>query len=88
MLQLEGQLVPPQAGNIAQHGVCWQDKGKPHIGALGLISPLRDVLKSLRFRDAWWLVVCATDFFDKASGFESGISHKDPGVLQDHCVLL
>ena len=30
----------------------------------------------------------APDFWGRGPGFESGISDKDPGALQDHCVIL
>ena len=30
----------------------------------------------------------APDFWRRGPGFESGISHNDPGALQDHCVIL
>ena len=30
----------------------------------------------------------APDFWGRGSGFESGVSHNDPGALQDHCVIL
>ena len=29
--------------------------------------------------EMWWLI---------RPGFESGISHNDPGALKDHCVIL
>ena len=38
--------------------------------------------------EMWWLVGSAPDFWGRGPGFESGISHNDPGALQDHCVIL
>ena len=35
-----------------------------------------------------WLIGSATDFWGRGPRFESGISHNDPGALQDHCVIL
>ena len=36
--------------------------------------------------EMWWLVDSAPDILGRGPGFESGISHKDPEVLQGHCV--
>ena len=30
----------------------------------------------------------APDFWDRGPGFESGVTHNDPGALQDYCVIL
>ena len=35
----------------------------------------------------WWLIGSAPDFWDRGSGFESGIYHKDSDALQDHCEI-
>ena len=35
----------------------------------------------------WWLIGSAPDFWGRGPGFESGISHNDPGALQDHCAV-
>ena len=33
-------------------------------------------------------IVSAPDFWGRGLGLESGVSHNDPGALQDHCVVL
>ena len=38
--------------------------------------------------EMWWLIGSAPDFWGKGPGFESGVSHKDPEALQDHCVIM
>ena len=34
----------------------------------------------------WWHSGSLPDLLSRGPGFESGISHNDLGVLQDHCV--
>ena len=38
--------------------------------------------------EMWWLIRSTPDFRGRGPGFESGISHNDPGALKDHCVIL
>ena len=38
--------------------------------------------------EMWWLIGSTPDFWGRGPGFKSSISHNDPGVLQDHCVIL
>ena len=35
----------------------------------------------------WWLNGCAANLWGRGTGFETGISHNDPDVLQVHCIL-
>ena len=41
-----------------------------------------------RRKEMWWLIGSAPDFCGRGSGFESGISHNDPGALHGHCAIL
>ena len=42
----------------------------------------------MKHLEMWWLNGSAPDFWGRGPGFESDISHKDPDVLQDYCVIL
>ena len=43
---------------------------------------------NMKHLEMWWLNGSAPDFWGRGPGFESDISHKDPDVLQDYCVIL
>ena len=36
----------------------------------------------------WWLIASTPDFWGRDLGFESGISHNNPGAVLDHFVIL
>ena len=39
-------------------------------------------------KQMWWLIVNGVDFWMGGPWLEKGISLNDPGVLQEHCVIL
>ena len=43
---------------------------------------------SKKVNEMWWLIDSAPDLWGRDPGLESGISHKDPDALQNHCEIM